>query len=380
MTPEPQHPVRIQTLEAEAISGHIFTPAPLGTYQTMSTEGNRALTGGDPPEPKSGGSGLLGAPPKVFDGKRSEAKEFMRAYVRWWKLNKEKPAFSIPYKRVALCISYMRGPKVDDWTDEQQEAMDKDVDDGVVEEFEGHWEKFRKAFETSYTDLAEGINAEKELKELRMKEGDIDTYIATFKKLLRLGGYDETEHGAVSMFKKGLPQGLAIRIIQNSVPIPQTLEEWIKEARQQQLRYLQTQEFTRKGLSPQALALAKKLGVRSNQRRHPDAMDVDSGNITQNRPPFNRLTDAEREDLKSRGACFRCRKQGHMSRHCSLRQNGSAEYGRPAPTQSTRSGVTDPVEEPKKDVNSLLKEVQECLKDGENKQKFFDGLIDSDFV
>jgi hypothetical protein len=104
-------------------------------------------------------------------------------------------------------------------------------------------------------------------------------------------------------------------------------------------------------------------------------MEVDSGNITQ----FTRLTDAEREALKARGACFRCRKQGHMSCQCPLKQGGNAEYGRPAPSQS-RSGVTDPAEEPKKDVNSLLNEVRECLKEGDNKQKFFDGLIESDFV
>ena len=253
----------------------------------------------------------------------------MRSFMRWWKLNDEKPAFSIPYKRVALCISYMRGPRVEDWADERQEHMDKEVADGLVKEYEGHWVDFRKAFQNTFTDLAEGITAEKDLKELRMKEGDIDTYIATFKKLARLAGYDEKEHGLISIFKKGLPNGLALRIIQHSSSIPETLEGWMTEARQQQLRYLQTHEFTRKPQSPYLLALQKKLGVRNNnQRRNPDAMDVDSGNITQ----FTRLTDAERETLKARGACFRCRKQGHMSRQCPLKQGGNAEYGRPAPS------------------------------------------------
>jgi len=107
-------------------------------------------------------------------------------------------------------------------------------------------------------------------------------------------------------------------------------------------------------------------------------MDVDSGNM---KPQFNWLSDAEREDLKACGACFRCHKQGHMSYYCPLRQNGNAEYGRPAPTPQNQLGVTDPVEEPqKKDVNSLLKEVQKCLKEGDNKQKFFDRLMELDFI
>jgi hypothetical protein len=69
-----------------------------------------------------------------------------------------------------------------------------------------------------------------------------------------------------------------------------------------------------------------------------------------------------------------------MSRQCPLRQGGNAEYGRPAPSQQSYSGITDPTEEPKKDVNSLLNEVRECLKEGDNKQKFFNGLIESDFA
>ena len=83
-----------------------------------------------------------------------------------------------------------------------------------------------------------------------MKEGNVDTYIATFKKLLRLAHYSETEHGAITMFKRGLPHGLAIAIIQNTATIPTMLEGWITAAREQQLRYLQTQEFSKKGLSP----------------------------------------------------------------------------------------------------------------------------------
>jgi hypothetical protein len=257
--------------------------------------------------------------------------------------------------------------------------MDKDVTDGIMKDYEGHWSDFKRSFQNTYMDLAKSINTEKDLKELHMKEGNIDTYIATFKKLAKLASYNEREHSLMSIFKKGLPNGLALHIIQNSSIILETLKGWMTEARQQQLRYLQSHEFTRKALSPHLLALQKKLSVRNNnnQRHHPDAMDVDSGNITQ----FTWLTDAKRETLKAQGACFRCCKQGHMSRQCPLKQGGNAEYERPAPSQQSYSGVTDPVEEPqKKDVNSLLNEVRECLKEGDNKQKFFNRLIESDFA
>jgi hypothetical protein len=113
-------------------------------------------------------------------------------------------------------------------------------------------------------DLAEGVQANKDLQELRMKDGDIDTYIATFKNLLKLASYKEDEQGTLKMFKTGLLAGLNIHIINNHQTIPTTLEEWIEAAHQQQLKYLQTKEYTQKGgLSPQALTIAKRLGVRT---------------------------------------------------------------------------------------------------------------------
>jgi hypothetical protein len=71
------------------------------------------------------GGGLFGAPPEAFNGNRAKVKEYMHSFKCWWALNEEKPVFSIPYKRVALCLSYMKGAKVEDWAEQQQEYMNK---------------------------------------------------------------------------------------------------------------------------------------------------------------------------------------------------------------------------------------------------------------
>ena len=140
--------------------------------------------------------------------------------------------------------------------------MDRKLVAGYSCEDKELWDEFAKAFSDTYMDITEGVKAERELQMLRMKDGDIDTYIATFKKLLKTVGYTENEQGALKMFKSGLPGRLNIRIINQSLTLPDTLEGWIKSARQQQLKYLQSKEFSQKGgLSPQALAFAKKLGV-----------------------------------------------------------------------------------------------------------------------
>jgi hypothetical protein len=56
-----------------------------------------------------------------------------------------------------------------------------------------------------------------------MISGNINSYIATFTKLLKMAGYLETEYSSLTLFKKGLPGGLNIHIINNSTTPPNIL-------------------------------------------------------------------------------------------------------------------------------------------------------------
>ena len=81
-------------------------------------------------------------------------------------------------------------------------------------------------------DIAEGVKADKEIQELHIKDGNINIYIATFKKLLKLASYKKDKQGALKIFKAGLPSGLNIHIINSYSTLPTTLEKWIKAAYQ----------------------------------------------------------------------------------------------------------------------------------------------------
>jgi hypothetical protein len=388
LTPETQEaPITSQILDA-AIASYSFTLETEAERLSAAVPESEHLSMADPqisttliPQTQnlapSNGQGLFGAPLEVFDGNRAKAKEYMRSFKRWWALNEEKTVFDIPYKRVTLCISYMKGPKVEDWAEAQQELMNEQKSTGRLVIYESHWRDFEKAFKDTFTDIAESIKAENNLKSLKMTSGNIDSYIATFMKLLKMAGYTDTEHGSLELFKKGLPTGLNIRIINNSRTPPDTLRGWIEAACMEQLKYLQTLEFSnKKKPSPQALALAKRLGVRSHgNNRDPNAMDVDSGNF--NHGGFTPLSAEEKQKLRNTGGCFRCQKKGHISKYCPTRQN--AEYGRPAPTQNARSGITEEPES-KKGLKDVLAEVKAFLSTEENKQSFYDRLIESGFV
>ncbi|SRR6266851_3009696 len=124
--------------------------------------------------------GLFGATPEPFNGDRDKVKGFICAFKCWWKLNKEKLVFDQPYKHVALCLSYMRGKKVDNWVDARQKEMDDNVNQGYTEDMEIHWVTFKNSFDLTYSNMREKMSA----KSLKMEKQDIDTYIATFKNLL----------------------------------------------------------------------------------------------------------------------------------------------------------------------------------------------------
>ena len=220
MTLEPKEPALTTAILQSTLAGGTFELPTLETqlpelYVTapaMSAEANTTITTQNPPDAPAplNGNSLLGSPPKPFDGNRDIAKEFIHSYKRWWRLNDEKVAFKIPYKRVALCISYIHGKKVEDWADEQQEAMDWKLSCSYTQLDEELWEDFAKSFSDTFTDIAAGVKVKNELQNLCMKDGDINMYIATFKKLLREAGYTENEQGALKMFKLGLPGGLNI--------------------------------------------------------------------------------------------------------------------------------------------------------------------------
>jgi hypothetical protein len=191
----------------------------------------------------------------------------------------------------------MKGPKVEDWAEAQQEFMNNRKSTRRLANFKSHWRDFEKAFKDTFTDIAKSIKAENNLKSLKMTSSDIDSYIATFMKLLKMARYQETEHGSLKLFKKGLSARLNIWIINNSVTPPNILRGWIEAARTEQLKYLQTLEFSnRKKPLPQALALAKHLRVRNHQNnRDSNAMDVNSRNF--NHGNFTPLSDEEKQKL-----------------------------------------------------------------------------------
>ena len=292
--------------------------------ETMSVNVTTTTQAQNPPST----GGMRGVPPTIFDGTRSRADDFMGQFRRFKMVNRTHEAMKIPYDHVLTALTYMRGPLINDWIDQQEKKLDARVDTtkrGHVQETdEILWNKFEAAFLAAWTDTSKKQNAYDQLMRLTMNGWDMDTYIATFDRLTLAAGWDQNSEGTIAKFHEGLSKGVHSKALDRD-RIPRTIDEWKAAARTE-------------------VARAKEkynAGLTGNQRRNPPKpgnynssnsprtqsnpnnggvvpMEVD--NVT-GQSNFKKLTPEERAQLAKEGRCFRCRLQGHMARDCPKNSN-----------------------------------------------------------
>jgi len=72
-----------------------------------------------------------------------------------------------PYSRIIAALSYMDGPKVDSWKEEQTIRLDDKVGSGTLETDETLWDDWLEAFLAAFTNTNRRAEAYKELCKLK---------------------------------------------------------------------------------------------------------------------------------------------------------------------------------------------------------------------
>ena len=275
------------------------------------------------PNPPSTG-GMRGVPPTIFDGTRSHTDNFWGQFRRFKMVNRTHNAMKIPYNRVLTTLTYMRGPLINDWVDQQEKKLAERTDttkrNHVQENDEVLWSEFETTFLTAWTDTSKKQNAFDQLMHLTMNRWDVDTYIATFDHLILAAGWDSNSEGTIAKFREGLSKGVHSKALDRD-HIPRTIEEWKAAARTEVAR---AKEKYNAGLTGNQRRNPPKSGTYQNtQTMHrPQSNSNNSGIVpmevdnTTGQMNFKKLTPEERAQLAKEGHCFRCRLQGHMARDC----------------------------------------------------------------
>ena len=114
-------------------------PAP----PTMSVNVTTTTPTSNPPS----AGGMRGVPPIIFDGTRSHADDFWGQLRRFKMVNRNHEAMKVPYDRVLTALTYMRGPLINDWVDQQEKKLAKQIDTSmtnwVTETNEILWTEFK---------------------------------------------------------------------------------------------------------------------------------------------------------------------------------------------------------------------------------------------
>ncbi len=343
------------------------------------------------PTGEGGRGSLKGSPPKEFDGTRSKSETFGDDFSIYQRINRKNQVMKEPYSRVLMAMSFMKGPKVQDWVRAQMRALDDKVDPrkrGLSEGDETLWDEFNRDFVNSFTDTAMTQEAYNKLKTLKMIGDDLDTYIATHESLVLRAGWAENGDAAIESFRNGLKKPLHLSVLKRDV-IPTTLQDWHEMSRREHAKWALIKASDLVGGQSGKQSFQKKWKqqwTRKGETKDPNAMDVDT---VQLKP----LSNEERQNLSREGRCFRCRQKGHMSRNCpqggqkqtfTPRTNARttevvddrddvSETGTEASTSTTRTKDNNAQLEPEMMIRALENMAPE------KKEEFFDKMMQKDF-
>ena len=259
---------------------------------------------------------LSGQQPTIFEGDWRKSEAFMQEWNIYRGINHFTLQMTNLFSWVLMFLSFIKGDKVQEWTQEQlQWAIDYVAQAPGNDNHEYLWTTVSSAFFRAFTNIMREVDAQTDIKTLKMK-GDhgLDDYISTFKRLARLGGYNLADQAVIDMFIDGLPTSLAINVAKFNNP--RNFNNWKQGAVEHHTMYMWIKsKFHNKGRNN--ACPTQDQWKKAFTKKGDNAMDTTPGwvkaHATNTRPPLN---DEERERLRKEGRCFRCKKQGHLSRYC----------------------------------------------------------------
>ena len=176
---------------------------------------------------------LKGNPPKKFNGERNDTNNFLMRFHQFMSLNRDTSIARDPIKKATYFLSFMKGNKMKGWTRMQSKWL-QDVEEGtkLLPQMRNAWQVVEHNFKQVFINYTMKEKAQDELHKLKMKEGNIDQYIADFQLLAMDANVDLDEPMVLQLFYFGLPTGLAEKCI--FINLPNDFNSWAKAAQKNQ--------------------------------------------------------------------------------------------------------------------------------------------------
>ena len=122
-------------------------------------------------------------------------------------------------------LTYIQGPLINEWVIAVSRWLNRQIQNGIADDNEDLWTEVAVTFTRCFANTLERERAQAELKQgIKMKDGDIDMYVANFEQLARKAGYCLDTLQTIDIFTDGLPQELYAKVYQFDEP--RNYEEW----------------------------------------------------------------------------------------------------------------------------------------------------------
>jgi hypothetical protein len=180
---------------------------------------------------------LEGIPPNKFEGDRAKTLPFLTQFKRFMLMNHCTTIVQDPYMKSAFFLSLMDGPKVERWTQCTYDWLNQVKADPSQLPFKmSAWQALKADFKQSFFDYMEHEHAQDELRKLKMKDSNVDEYIAAFQLLSHHAGMNFDDLSALRLFARRLPKSLADSCI--NIDSPENFEQWANAAQCHHWNYL----------------------------------------------------------------------------------------------------------------------------------------------
>jgi len=184
---------------------------------------------------------LKGIAPMMFDGNRHNTEQFTHKFMLYRMINQDMPTMKNAYIQAALALSFIRGPAINNWVLQQTNKLylncNGNMPNRVVPTYytndESLWVAFEQDFQRAFTDTTLEQRAHGELTNFTMENKSVNEYVTQFKHLLQRAGWDCTACGSLFQFKRGLNQGIHLKILQREPMPTKTLDNWEEAAQKE---------------------------------------------------------------------------------------------------------------------------------------------------
>jgi hypothetical protein len=164
-----------------------------------------------PMPPANQDARLMGSAPTEFDGDRAKADQFINELRHYFRINATVPGLQSWIRRVAIALTFIKGPTVDEWALNQGDWVDRL--DPLIEDVPDVWIHFLNEFRNQFQDTQAEEQARLQIENMKMKWPEVDQYVQDFERVARKAEYPLTAPATVRYFLKGLTKSIVNDIV-----------------------------------------------------------------------------------------------------------------------------------------------------------------------